>query len=272
MTVEADQDTGYAATSTLAGARIKTNLKDVGDAVSVVTRKFLENTGSTSSDKALNYKSQDQSAAVDSKATSVTFAIPGATDVPSDQATHRVGIATVQLPAKLAYQSTPKLLPAAFLTASVVNKSEYPFLNGIVSSFLDGLFVAKGRLDTVMPGEKLDLAFGVDDGIKVERKLVNSFTEDIGLVTRQTRTTYDVLITVTNNKASNADITVNDQIPVSRHEKIVVVQLEPDPNATKPNDEGVISWTLSLKPGEKRLLPLKFSITYPKDFSVTGLE
>jgi outer membrane receptor protein involved in Fe transport len=53
--VEADEDTGYAATSTLAGTRIKTNLKDVGDAISVVTKKFLEDTDSTSSQELLVY-------------------------------------------------------------------------------------------------------------------------------------------------------------------------------------------------------------------------
>jgi uncharacterized protein (TIGR02231 family) len=265
INVDTGGNAGYASVSALAGTRFKTNFKDVGDAVSVVTGKFLEDAGR-------GIRSSDQSSAAESKATSVTFAVPGATDVPSDSASHRVGIATVQVPAKLAYQSSPKLLPAAFLTATIVNKSEYPFLKGPVSSFLDGLFVATGRIDTVMPGEKLDLAVGVDDGIKVERKLVGRFTEDIGLVTRQTRTTYDVLITVTNNKSTVAAITIKDQIPVSRHEKIVVAQLEPDPAVTMPNDEGVITWALTLKPGEKRMIPLKFSITYPKDFSVTGLE
>jgi len=53
--VEADEDTGYAATSTLAGTRIKTNLKDVGDAISVVTKKFLEDTDSNSSQELLVY-------------------------------------------------------------------------------------------------------------------------------------------------------------------------------------------------------------------------
>jgi outer membrane receptor protein involved in Fe transport len=53
--VEADEDTGYAATSTLAGTRIKTNLKDVGDAISVVTKKFLQDTDSNNSEDLLVY-------------------------------------------------------------------------------------------------------------------------------------------------------------------------------------------------------------------------
>jgi hypothetical protein len=272
--VEADEDSGYAATSTLAGTRIRSNLNSVGQAVSAVNNQFLLDTAKNQEvgGQGSQFKSREQAAALDTRATSATFRVPGTTDVPSDNAPHRVGIADLQLSAKLAYESTPKLSPAAFLSATALNDSGYPLLIGEISSFLDGMFVAKGQINTLMPGEKLDLAFGVDDGIKVERKLINLLTEDVGLVTSQVRVSYDVLITVTNNKSTAVAITVKDQIPLSRHEKIKVEQLEPDPNGNKPDDEGVLAWALNLKPGEKRELPLKFSITYPKDFPVTGLE
>ncbi|BET66275.1 hypothetical protein ASA1KI_11930 [Opitutales bacterium ASA1] len=42
-----DQDTGYAATSSLAGSRLNTPLRDVASAVQVVTSEFLKDTGST---------------------------------------------------------------------------------------------------------------------------------------------------------------------------------------------------------------------------------
>lgn len=45
--VRADQVKGYVATTTLAGNGLRTELADVGSAVSVVTAKFLEDTGST---------------------------------------------------------------------------------------------------------------------------------------------------------------------------------------------------------------------------------
>lgn len=40
----------------------------------------------------------------------------------------------------------------------------------------------------------------------------------------------------------------------------------------KPDSDGVLTWTFELKPGEKRDLPLKFSVEHPADFPVTGLE
>ena len=47
--VQAEEDTGYAAKDTLAGTRIRTDLKDVGSAIQVVTQKFLQDTNSKNS-------------------------------------------------------------------------------------------------------------------------------------------------------------------------------------------------------------------------------
>ena len=47
FTITSDEDTGYAATNTLAGTRLRSNLKDLAGAVQVVTEEFLEDTGST---------------------------------------------------------------------------------------------------------------------------------------------------------------------------------------------------------------------------------
>jgi outer membrane receptor protein involved in Fe transport len=47
FTITSDEDTGYAATNTLAGTRLRSDLKDLAGAVQVVTEEFLEDTGST---------------------------------------------------------------------------------------------------------------------------------------------------------------------------------------------------------------------------------
>lgn len=46
---------GYRATDTLAGARIRTELRDIGSAVSVVTQQFLRDTGATNNATLLQY-------------------------------------------------------------------------------------------------------------------------------------------------------------------------------------------------------------------------
>jgi outer membrane receptor protein involved in Fe transport len=53
--VATEKDTGYAASSTLAGTRLNTSLKDIGSAISIITTEFLADTGTTSVQDLLVY-------------------------------------------------------------------------------------------------------------------------------------------------------------------------------------------------------------------------
>ncbi len=58
--VSESDNVGYAATSTLAGTRIKTNLADLGAAISVVTREFMEDVGAKDLGSLLSYTSNTE--------------------------------------------------------------------------------------------------------------------------------------------------------------------------------------------------------------------
>ncbi|HNW40853.1 MAG TPA: mucoidy inhibitor MuiA family protein [Opitutaceae bacterium] len=221
------------------------------------------------------------SAAVESTATSATFKIPVAVTLASDNSTQKVGITTFKLAANLQYQATPKVREAAFLSAYTTNTSDYPLLAGAMNTFLDGTFVATSQLKTVMSGEKFELALGADEGVAIKRKLVNRFTEDTGLTSSGRRTTYEVLVTVTNNKKTAERVVFKEGVPLSRDEKIVVKILTPAerdtgtkaaPKEVTMEEDGKLVWRLDLKPGEKREIPLKYSIEHPANLAVTGIE
>ena len=211
-------------------------------------------------------------ATVETAATSATFRIAAPTTVASDNAPQKVAITTTKLAATPEYLAIPKRLPAAFLTTKVTNTSDFPFLAGALNVFLDGTFVAASQLRAVQPGEKFDLALGVDEGIALQRKLVNRFAEDTGLTNGGRRVTYEFLLSVQNNKKTAERVVLHDQLPLSRNEKIVVKLLAPDTKDLKPDNEGTLKWTLDLKPGEKREITLKFSVDHPAEVNVTGLQ
>ncbi len=211
-------------------------------------------------------------ATVEAGATSATFKIAAAMSVPSDNSPQKVPITSAKLNAQPEYATVPKRQPVAFLTSKVFNNSEFPLLAGAMNVFLDGAFVVTSRLATVMPGEKFDLALGADDGISVKHKRVQKFTEDTGLTDSGKRITYEYLLTIQNNKRTAERVVVTDQVPVSRNEKIVVKQLTPPTGELKPEQEGLLKWTLDLKPAEKRDLTVKFTVEYDNDVNVAGLE
>jgi len=53
--VEASEDQGYQAKSTLAGTRVRTELRDVASSISVVTKEFLQDTGAVNNESLLQY-------------------------------------------------------------------------------------------------------------------------------------------------------------------------------------------------------------------------
>ena len=226
-------------------------------------------------------------AEIASAATSASFKIATPVTLASDNTPQRVPIGSALLAAELQYQATPKLQETAYLAAYVTNRSELPFLAGALNVFLDDTFVAASRLTTTMPGEKFTLNLGADEGIGVKRQILSRFTEDTGFAARSRRTTYDVLVTLTNNKRTKERVVIKDAVPVPRDEKITVRLIEPaERDLLKPEEaaaqppklgvardaEGKLTWRLDLRPGEKREIPLKFSIEHPADLPVTGVE
>ncbi len=220
-------------------------------------------------------------ASVDSGATSATFKIGSPVSLASNNTAQRVAITTLKLESALRYESTPKMREAAYLAAPAVNNSDYPLLGGPLNTFLDDSYVASGTFTRAMPGEPFDLALGVDEGIGIKRKLINRFAEDTGLSNKSRRVTYEILITVTNFKTTAEQVRFREPVPVSRNEKIVVKLLTPQERdvGTPANikevireNDGKLTWRLNLKPGEKRDVTLKFSVEYPADVAVAGLE
>jgi len=55
FTVDGSENEGYRATNTLAGTRIRTELKDIGTSIQVVTKEFLEDLASDDASSLLNY-------------------------------------------------------------------------------------------------------------------------------------------------------------------------------------------------------------------------
>ena len=207
-----------------------------------------------------------------SKITSSTFAIASKQSIPSDNQNHKVGIAVEEIPVVFTYNVVPKLAQAAFLEGKGKNPKEYPLLAGEANVFLDNSFVASIRLKTIMPNDSFSVNLGADEGIRVERKLVNQFNEKVGTFSTKKRLTLEYENTVVNHKKYPVQVSLFDQVPVSRDERIVVETIEPDPKAMVPDADGIFKWNVTLKTGEKKTVRVKFAIEYPPEVYPYGLQ
>jgi uncharacterized protein (TIGR02231 family) len=204
--------------------------------------------------------------------TSAMYAIPMKSTIPSDNVSHKVGIMIETLPAEFSYLSAPKLSPFVYLKGTVKNTGEYPLLPGMMNVFGDREFIAQSALKAVAPNESFDAYFGVDPSVTIERKLINKETEYTGTFTKNTKLTYHFKLTLENKKKTDVTVGVQDQLPISQNEKIVVEQLEPTVAESPRDADGVVTFRATLKPAEKKIWNLRFSVEYPRDMKVAGLE
>jgi uncharacterized protein (TIGR02231 family) len=204
---------------------------------------------------------------------SVTFRLPKPISIPADWQLHKVPIGSHAFTAGLAYETTPKLLPYAFLRAKVTNTSEALLLAGPVSVFLDGAFVATASLKQAAPSEEFDLYLGADERVRVERTPLKERVEVSllpGLRGKMKSTDYEFLTTIENFTGRTISVTAFDQLPVSEREEIIVesVQQAPAEVTKDPEKPGVFSWALSLVPNQKQELRLSYRIRHPVEMQL----
>ncbi|MBI1810963.1 MAG: mucoidy inhibitor MuiA family protein, partial [Nitrospirae bacterium] len=124
----------------------------------------------------------------------------------------------------------------------------------------------------ILPDEDMSLSLGIDEGIKIEKKLLKKFTEYSGVFSKDTQINYEYAIDIVSSKDKEIGINIRDNFPVSKNEQIKIALESPKKEDAKISDEGIISWELRLKPNEKKTLKIKFRVEHPKDLKITGLE
>ena len=208
-------------------------------------------------------------ATVEQGMTAASYTPPRPVAVPADGATHRATIASIDLEAELDYITAPVRSTDVHLRATVVNSSAHTLPAGKASVFHEAEFVGSAALPLWAPGEDVELALGLDDRIRVERKLVRREASKATLgSTRRRQVEYETKIE--NHTPRNARITVLDQLPVARDHEITVKPLSAEPEPAETTDLGVITWKLDLPAGKETAIKLAFRVDTAKSVDLTG--
>jgi len=206
------------------------------------------------------------------ESTSFSFVLPRKVNIVSDGQPHRVSISKESVDAKYTWFTVPKLIQNAFLKSSIKNPFSFPIMSGPISVFSDQKLVGTAFVgEVILPDGVIELSLGIDEGIKIERKLQKKYTDYAGVLRKETTVYFEYVIEITNGKSSEITLDLNDQFPVSRNEKVKVEMQIPKGGDATISDEGIILWKIKLSPGAKKSIPVKFSVSYPKELTVSGL-
>ena len=199
----------------------------------------------------------------------LTYTVARPLAVPSDLDPHKTLVASSEADARLDYLTVPVLAAEAYLRATVTN-GPLLLLPGKARIFHGAQFVGETHLDSVAPGEEFEVQLGVDDQIKVERKLRRRTTTKAVIgSTRTIDIAYE--ITVENHRDRKATVSVHDHIPVSTDGEIKVRPREATPDPASFDDLGELTWTLTLPPGESSAIRHRFTVEHPAQVTVAGL-
>jgi uncharacterized protein (TIGR02231 family) len=215
-------------------------------------------------------KAQELTAQVNTTDASVSYLIPIPVSIPPDGSPHKVIIARFPLTPVLDYVSTPKLAQAVFRRAKVENDSPYTLLPGDANILIIDEYVGTTELKLTVSGEVMELYLGIDNRVKVQREMKRREVDKRAIGIRRSQV-FGYEIKLESMLPSRANLTVYDQIPVSRNEDIKVRLETVDPKPTEQTELNQLEWNLLLEPKEQRTLRFDFSVETPQNTKVIGL-
>mgnify|MGYP001208945461 CR=1 FL=1 len=183
----------------------------------------------------------------------------------SDGKEKTLDLKELEIPVEYLYKSTPKIDPAAFLTAQIVDWEQFNFIEGEANLYFEGTFLGKSVLD-LSNKDTLNLSLGRDQSIKVERKQSKKYSKKQSFgQSIQSQYVYD--ISVRNTKTQDIRIIIEDQFPVTANKDVDISDKEALESKID-KDSGIIRWDLNLKKSTEKTLKLSYSVKYPKNLMV----
>jgi len=203
-----------------------------------------------------------------------TFTAPRRESVDGAGRARTISLARYALKAEVTRTAAPRADLSAYLTAKLQNDTGVPLLPGLARMSVGDEFVGRAPLGATPPGGELQLAFGADARVEVERKVLERRHETAGIVSKDDVIRYRVRTTVKNRYPAATAVRLLDLVPVSRDEAIVVKVLDGTTPATREDPErpGVRITELTLQPREEKVLELRYEVRFPRNLQVQGLE
>jgi uncharacterized protein (TIGR02231 family) len=190
-------------------------------------------------------------------------------NIESNGQVHSVTIKEEKINAALKNYAVPKMDRDAFLLAELTDWQTLNLLPGVANIIMDNTYTGKSMIDPNSTADTMNLSLGKDKRVAIKRSVVKEYTstKTSGNNTKQTFT-YE--LTVKNNKITDVDLLLKDQYPISTLKEIEI-QLEDSKDALVNEETGVLTWKMSLKPGESKKVRFTYTVKYPKEIKIANL-
>ena len=199
----------------------------------------------------------------------IDYSIDLKCNIAADAKFHQVTILKKDINAEFEYYAAPKLDKDAFLIAKVTNWEDLNLLPGSARIYFDGAYIGKTYINVNNNNDTLALNLGRDNTISIIRKKVREKSKNM-ITSNDKITTQTYSITLRNTKQTNLNIDIEDMIPLSTNESIVIKTINLD-GAKHEAETGRLTWKIKLKAHESKVINYGYEIRFPKDKLISGL-
>ncbi|MBP5318345.1 MAG: DUF4139 domain-containing protein [Paludibacteraceae bacterium] len=212
----------------------------------------------------------DFSTTINDSSVGTEFDISLPYDIPSGTDEHRVEMLNYEIDAKYEYLVMPRQSKEVWLSALIPDYTGYALQPGNASLFVGNVFQGDVYLDPTTMSDTLNLSVGRDKDVLVSRNEVQNYTvrRTVGSNVKVQKC-YDIVLK--NNKKSAVTLKVVDQIPVSNDSNVDVKLVQAE-GAALDAKTGMLTWNLTLAPGESKTLRLQYEVKYPKTMGYLNVE
>jgi len=155
----------------------------------------------------------------------------------------------------------PELTQKVFFKSLQTNSSPHPILAGPVELVRDSGVVGWTQVLFVAPGERFELSFGHDDGLRVYR--TQRHESEVDGVDGWTHNDAWITLHLSNLEGHEKSVEVIERVPVSEIEH-VTLELRKNqcrPEAPTPDDHGFCHWRIALPPHGRQELRLAYRLS-----------
>jgi uncharacterized protein (TIGR02231 family) len=197
------------------------------------------------------------------------FELPGTHEVASGNQRVTVSLGSVRWPAQVKVQTTPNLAASAHLVAEVA-RPEGHWPDGPLRLLRDAQVVGQSAL-RLGQRSTLVLPFGLDERIRVQVNPVPQRTGETGFFGNRAERRIARSWTIENRRGVPVLVEVLEASPVSTDERIAVTRkFEPAPRDGDWQDQpGIVAWNLTLAPGASQRFTAEYTISHPRELSVS---
>jgi uncharacterized protein (TIGR02231 family) len=191
-------------------------------------------------------------------------------DIESNGLSHSINIKEEEIKSVLKNYAVPKLDNDAYLIAELANWQNLDLIPGNANIIMDDTYIGKSFIDPNATTDTLNLSLGRDKRIAIKRTLVKdettSKTKDANV-----KKVFTYEITVKNNKAKEVNIVLKDQYPLSNIKEIESNLIDAE-DALINAELGIVTWKITLKPGESKKVRFSYSVKYPANQKLASMR